>query len=349
MIVAASLFVLGPLVLCMCVLELVAALLMFGGRGKFRRLIRLGWIGVWTLAILGAFFALLSGHYQQDWVHNFWAAQVPMVGLFVSSGMLLCRIWRDDACFIVTGGPGVLASRSSGRASRIHPAFLFLMMLVVLSLIPLALQLISPASYANPYSTGHPVRNLVELAQWGLGGPLPAYLAELGSDGVVRAHQNVPREVTVPMGTTLIAAWLWILFCVIALIGRIIPWARVRVGAYLVAPLAIGLMWFSGLGGLPYGEKLGLDPRYFMPNAARDSGIWRDEGVTLASYGGVMLLAAICTAVLALALGVERFVLRRRTATIAVASQSNASGTRPSAEDPTRLSTSHGIARLNGG
>jgi hypothetical protein len=108
-------------------------------------------------------------------------------------------------------------------------------------------------------------------------------------------------------------------------------------------------MWSCGLGGLPSGREAWLRSALLRPISAGDSGIWQDEGATLASYGGVMLLAAICTAVLALALGVERFVLRRRTATIAVASQSNASGTRPSVDDPTRLSTSQGIARLEGG
>ncbi len=349
MIVATSEIVLGPLVLCLCVLEFLSALFVLCGREGFERMLRVGRTGVWSLALLGAFFAVLSGHYNQDWVYNFWAAQVPMVGLFLSSGMFLCRVWCDDAKYLAKEGSGELLSEHARTLPPLHPAWLFLVMLVVLSLIPLALQLLSPASYANPYSTGRPVWNLVELARWGVGGPIPTYLAEVGPDGVVHAHQDVPREVTVPMGTTLIAAWLWIQFCVIALIGRLVPWPRLRIGAYLLAPLGIGILWLSGSSGLPWGKELALDPRYFGPLSARSSGIWEDEGATLASYGGVMLVAAICTVVLALALGIEHFISRRRSMAAALASpQSGATFHQREQDELLRLTPRNGSAGLEG-
>jgi hypothetical protein len=349
MIISASMFVYGPIVLCLCALELLTALLVFHGSGNYRRLLRLGWIGVVTLAALGLGFAVLSGLYFSDWVHNFWAAQIPMVGLFLCSGLLLCRVWREDAALTADEGSGelefLLARSRLARMVWSHPAWLFLASLIVLSLVPLALQIVFPASYSNPFSTGRPAWNLVELARWGLGGPVPGYLAELAGDGTVRAHQNVPREVTVPMGTTLIAAWLWIAFCGIALAGRLIPKLRLRVGAYLVAPLALLVLNFIGIPG---GDRLALDPRYFGPNSARESGIWQDEGATLATYGDVLLLASILTVVLATGLVIDRILWRRRHAVSSSAILRVPASAQPEDDRPTRFSLRAGLAWLAG-
>jgi hypothetical protein len=338
-------FVLGPLTLGVCVLELVTAV-RFWRSGRMRSFsLERGSAAIWVLGIGGGLLALASGISNPDWVHDFWAAQMAMVAVFLCSGLLLCRVWPDDAAFIAGASGADLRS-----TRRVNTAWLFLGMLLWFALWPLALELAFPGNHVNPHSTGHPVRNLVQLVQWGLGGPVPPFLAEIGPDGVVRAHQNVPREVTVPMGTTLIAAWLWIQFCFIALLGRSIRPARARISIYLMAPLAFGLMWSYGIGGVPLGEKLALDPRYFGPNSARDSGIWQDEGATLASYGGVMLLAAICTAVLALALGVQRFISRRRSvaAVLAVSPRSGATPQQREEDKPLRLSPRSGDAGLEG-
>ncbi len=345
MVPVSWMLVFGPLTLCVGVLELVTAVRFWRSGRMLSFSLERGSAAIWALGIGAALIALASGISNPDWVHDFWAAQMAMVGLFLCSGLLLCRVWSDDAAFIARASETGLR-----RTRRVNTAWLFLGMLLWFALCPLALELAFPGNHVNPHNTGHPVRNLVELAQWGLGGPVPAYLAEVGPDGVMHAHQNVPREVTVPMGTTLIAAWLWIHFCVIALVGRIVPWPRLRIGAYLLAPIGIGILWLSGLGGLPWSEQLALDPRYFGPESARDSGIWQDEGATLASYGGVMLLAAICTSVLALALRVERFISRRRSmaAALAVSPQSGATLEQREKDERLRLAPSGGTASLEG-
>lgn len=345
MVVSTLLFLFGPLTLCVCVLDLATAARVWRTGRILPFSFERGTAAIWVLWIGGALLALISGVTDPNRLHDFWAVQGPMVALFLGSGFLLSRTWSDDAAYMAKNSE----APSTGER-RINPAWLFLGMLLWLSLWPLALELAFPGNYVNPYSTKRPAWNLVELARWGLGGPVPTYLAEIGPDGVVHAHQNVPRQVTVPMGTTLIAAWLWIYFCVIALVGRIVPRPRLRIGGFLAAPIVIGVLWLAGLGGLPLGERLALDARYFGPSSVERSGIWWNEGATLASYGRVMLLAAICTAVLALALGAQRFISRRSStaAALVVSPRSDATLEHRGADEPLRLAPRSGSAGLEG-
>ena len=335
-----------PLALCMCFAVLAAGLHAWHANEMAPIAVRRGTRLLYLLWVSGALGALASGLLHPNWVHDFWFAQLPMIAAFVGSGVFLCRVWSaDDSWLASAGGSNANAIR---RETSFHPACVFLGMLLASSLFPLVLQLVFPASYANPYSTGRPAWNLIQLAHWGLGGPVPHYLAELQPDGTVHAHQNVPREVTVPMGTTLIAGWLWIAFCLVALAGRFIPTSRLRVGAYLLTPLALLVLNLMGSSALPGGDRLGLDPRYFRPWTAEDSGIWKDEGATLASYGGVMLLAAILTLVLALGLVIDRILWRRRHAVSASAILRVPAGAQPEDDRPTRLSLRAGLAWLAG-
>lgn len=173
-------------------------------------------------------------------------------------------------------------------------------MLVTLGALPLVLQLAIPEDHPSSRDTGEPVRRLVELAAWGLGGPLPECLTPITPQESARGIGHLPREVTVALGSTLLAAWQWIAFCALALLGRVLRSPRRRIAFYLVAPALLGL------GTLLLPSWKAFDASMF--NAMRESAIWKGEPAVLASYGPVLLVALVALAVLAIA--VKRAPLR---------------------------------------
>jgi hypothetical protein len=271
--VSVALCIYGPLILLGLVLSCAAALQVLRRRDSSHKLLFLVQIVVWVLWAAGCLFALVDWTDERDWVHLFWSAQIPLVGLFLCSGVLLCRTWRDDAEAI--GG-----ARPRARSG----ASLFLLMTLTLGLAPLVLEIVLPEAPPTGRNIGAPLRRLAGLAAWGCGGPLPECLAS--------GAGHLPREVTVPMGTTLIAARMWIAFCVLALAGRLMRVQRVRIALCLVAPALVAPLW----------ER--FDPGFFDPGT--DSGIWTSEPALMRSYGPTLLVALVAALVLGACCGLSR-------------------------------------------
>src|SRR6185436_1042555 len=159
----------------------------------------------------------------------------------------------------------------------------FLAMMASVGLAPLLL--IEWFKAPDGYNTGEPTRRLIELARGGLGGYMP------GGFG------PIPREATVSMGVLLIAAWLWIAFCALAIVGRMLPWTSVRRVFLLLSPLVLGLLSFVQ-ACRRIDMPVWFDQRSFWPMCT-ESGVWVADPMTLRSFGPVLVAAVIIGILLA--------------------------------------------------
>lgn len=213
-----------------------------------RKPLRVAELAAWALWGSGCAFLILERLAARDWMHLYWAAELPLVCLFSCSGVLLRR-----------GPRGVL---------------LFLGICICFGVLPLLLQIALPPDDPAPREIGAPVRRLWELARWGLGGSLPECLELNTGEEFARGVGHLPREVTVPMGTTLIAAGLWVAFLVLALASRLVRSERIRSAFCLLAPIVLlvaSWIWGPGL----------------------DGAIWTSDPVLMRSYGPTLLVAAL--------------------------------------------------------
>jgi hypothetical protein len=313
MIISYAYLVLAPATLVACLLALATAVLVLRKSPKAARVHHIARRLVIAIGITSVCVALLSRLNFPDWVHDFWAAQIPMVALFWCSGILLCTTWSDDAALLASTRAADDAVPTRRPAPLWSSAWIFAGLLIALGAGTLALHIVFPPETMNPRATGRPAHNLVELFAWSFGGPLPVYLQPFKAEHVARGMAHLPREVTVPMGTTLIAAWLWIGFCALALIGRLVPLRRFRIPFYLLAPIAIGA-WGMAIGGSFDLRGIPFDTRYF--SIEHDCGIWKSDPATMKSYGPVLLVACVSTLVLALALLIRRHITGPTTAGI---------------------------------
>jgi hypothetical protein len=289
-VVAASMFLFGPLALIAVVLNCAAAMKVLLGHGVPRRNLAVSTnalVGLWVTAIALAPVMRLG---YRDWVHLFWMGQFPLVGIFLGSGSLLCRTWRVDAA-------------ETGRPWFRSGALLFLAMAVTFGVGPLLLQIAIPEDQPSWHETGAPIRALRELIVWGFGGSLPAALTPLTDSEHARGIGHLPRDVTVPMGTTLIAAWLWIAFSLLALGGRLLRSQRARLTFYLLAPPLLALLKALSMRLVPQAKWGDLESR-----------IWTCDPEVVRSYGPVVLGAGIATVVLLFCLATERAPMRPRDA-----------------------------------
>jgi len=244
-----------------------------------------------------------------DWLHMFWTAQIPMVGLFLCSGAMLCDSWRGDR--IPTGRPSGAARGSVGGHRWIpRGARAYLSMTALLGVAPVLLLSLAPDGSRAIGSSGAPFPHLWELILWGFGGPLPECLIPTTPAEIARGVGHLHRSLTVTVGTTLIAAWLWLAFCVVACAGRILRHQRLRLAFYLLAPVGLGLLALTA-GSEPVAWIWeGFDVRLFFPNDSRQGGIWKCDPVVVRSYGPVLLAALLGALFLALA----QTVLPRKSA-----------------------------------
>ena len=267
-------------VLALVLCSAAAARTLRGGPVPIRKIVvaRFLLIALWGSAIL---LGTVARMLYQDWVHLSWSAGIPLIGAFLASGVLLSRTSGDE-------------NRASAERLR-SGAWIFLLMTISLGLLPLVLQIAIPEDNPAPRDVGEPVRRLRELAAWGFGGPLPECLAPTTEEELARGVGHLPREVTVPMGATLIAAWFWLEFCALALLSRGVPAGRRRLAFTLLSPVFLSLLFGLGVG--PWLELLwgGFDAGRIW--VGRGSGIWTSEPIVLASYGPV-LLAALLAALL---------------------------------------------------
>jgi hypothetical protein len=311
-VVVVGLFLYGPLVLIAVALSVEAALYVLGKGLLPRKLVGMATGVLIVLWIAACFFAVGFRVLGRDWVHLFWSAQIPLVGLFLGSGALLCRTWRVDSENAASAAPSEESIRRKRHGWTRNGAFLFLAMTVTLGLAPLVLQIALPDDHPSPRDTGSPIQGLRELAAWGFGGPRPATLTPITQEEIARGLGHLPRDITVPMGTTLIAAYLWIAFSLLAMGGRLIRSRRARLAFYLLAPVLLGVLNFIEPVFHDRATYGALDPRFFGPDSSRESGIWTCEPAVVLSYGPVLLVAFASALVLALCLALERFTPESR-------------------------------------
>lgn len=249
----------------------------------------------------GAIGSMLVHH--ADWVHLFWSAQVPLAAMFLLSGALLMTVWPEDAAFRSAGPTSALERRIS---SSFHPAWWFLAIVVSLGVTPLFLL----ASVATPdgRNIGAPLRRVLELARWGCGGALPECLTPITPEDLVRGVGHLPREVTVPTGTILLAAWYWMAFCAIALLGGAIRPPRVRRAFLVLSPALLGTLllaqsWFAT------GPNAWFDLPLFTTE--RNSGVWKSHPAVLRSFGPTLCGACFAAILLGVLLWRRHGVVRR--------------------------------------
>jgi len=264
--------------LASALLGLAAAMRLLRRRGDPGRLLGFAQFSVWVL--FGVGFALELGEHigDRDWMHSFWAAEGSLECLFLGSGVLFCRVWPDDARL------------AFGRARR-SGAIDFLGMILVLGFMPLVL----PDPHPTGRNLGEPVRRVWELALWGFGGPLPEALRPITDAETARGVGHLPREVTVALGTTLIAAWLVIGFSLIALLARLVRNPSRRLVLLLLAPPVATAAYGSGL--------LGLRTPFSDPMCDE---LWTSDPGLMRSYGPTLLVAHLLALCLVLATRLRR-------------------------------------------
>jgi len=324
--VSAAVLLYGPLTLIAVVLIVAAAAhllrtgrLFDGDVDAATRVLIVFWLLACVLSVVFRFFA-------RDWVHLYWSAQIPLIGLFLGSGALLCRTWRAD----IEESASKESLRSKRRWWPVSSAVLFLLMTLTLGIAPLLLEIALPQDNPASRDTGAPAHGLWELAVWSFGGPRPSTLAPITDMEIARGLGHLPRDLTVPMDTTLVAAYLWIAFCALAMSGRLIRSRRARLAFFLLAPLLLCVIDFCASGFLGETHHGPFDPSCFVPGS-RDCGIWTCEPAVVGSYGPVLLIAIACTFVLALDLAVDRRARRQARAEIRISARSTSSlASRPS-------------------
>jgi len=198
MIVTVCMLVFAPLTILGILFCAAAALQVLRGSPSARMPLFLAQLVLVVLWGSACVFALLDRLDHRDWVHLFWSARVPLVGLFLGSGALLCCTWRTDAetvrRMLSEGTPeGSPSYRVRGGG------WVYLFMTLPLGVAPLFLQIVLPEDNPSSRASGEPIRRLWELAVWGFGGPLPETLTPIAAWQVERGVSHLAREVTVPM------------------------------------------------------------------------------------------------------------------------------------------------------
>jgi hypothetical protein len=281
------------------------ALTALGPRGPTEsttRLARAVITAIWVFALFVAAFEWVTG----DWVHCWWAVQIPLVCIFLCSGPFLARGSTEAP---------IDAEQPRVRFPRLALEWRMLAMLISLGLVPVIMQLaLPPQSFGR--NTGRPFPRVVELATWGFGGALPEALEPITAADRPRGVGHLPREVTVPVAALLAAAWLWIGFCGLLLMRKLLPANRVRRAFVWLAPLVLGCLC-SAVSGRPPDSFGWFDPNLFWPFDSQETGgVWRSDPVTLRSFGPVLLLALGSAVVLAVSQAITAAV-RDRSSRIA--------------------------------
>jgi|GEM_PF-2763522 len=295
-VIGNSVLIFAPLTLLGVGMSFLAAMFSAAGRAVPSAFRMTGRGVVVLLWFLGLVCVPIAGF--GDWVHLFWSIQVPLVGLFLCSGLLRVetehpRVWDG-------------ASRGSALRRCASPCSMFFM-LASLGLASLILVSLFPEEHPATRPVGSPFQGIRDLVAWGFGGALPSFLAPATSVAERRGVDYLPRVLTVPFGTTLIAAWLWIAFATISFVAKALPGPRLRGMFSLTAAPALGVI--AGLVGVSTPEIGPLDLRFFIPGGDRRSGIWTSDPMVMRSYAAVLLAAVVLLAIL---LSIELWPRRRR-------------------------------------
>jgi hypothetical protein len=273
-----------PLALVAAACGLAASFLELVERHPARVLMRVCVVSWSALAGSSVLLALIAVH---DWQHLFWSVHFPMLGLFMGSGPFLAGAWPGDRLAVPD---------TRGFVDRGAALPLSLLVFGVLGLLPLVLLTVFHDSNAPARATGRPLEALVATANYGLGGPVPDLMQPVSASQLARGLGHPPREVTVPMGSTALAALYVTLITWLAMIGRRIPGWPLRRAVLSVAPVVVvsALSFWTG--------SLGPD----------EQPLWTNEPWLVRSYGPLLLVAAASLLVLLLAV-IRNAWLARRT------------------------------------
>ena len=208
------------------------------GSAYARRGIAVVWLASLALAVANW---LLELH---DWLHLFWAVQIPLTSLFLCSGVLLAPHSGEGQAI---GGVRPERTRDTARKRVV----LLLAMTWSLGILPLLLQLAFPGDLPLGRNLGRPLARLVDLTAWGFGGDLPEALDPITDQERARGVGHLPREVTLPAGILLVAAWLTIAYGALVAIGRLVP-RRSRRRFLVLSPTVVGLLLFLWPAGVTH-------------------------------------------------------------------------------------------------
>src|SRR6185503_4378533 len=90
--------------------------------------------------------------------------------------------------------------RRTGTTRFGRGPWILLAALLLFALLPAALIQWVPRPDAGPRNLGRPIAGTLEVAGFGLGGPLPPALVPENDAGEARGLGYLPREITVPVG-----------------------------------------------------------------------------------------------------------------------------------------------------
>jgi hypothetical protein len=279
-IVGIAMFVYVPLGVFAAAMSVWAGMVIAFGRPIPEAYVKLG--RMLALILGGGGLALLPVLADGDWMYLFWSSQVPMGILFLASGML--RVSASDwNAELELGEPS-----NRKRVRKGGTCFLFAVTFL-LGVLPLLMVSFLPGTYSNFRNVGLPIVELQRLAMWGFGGAMPDYLAPL--ERSTRSVGSLPVLLTVPFGTTLIAAWMWIAYGVLAFVGKRLPNLRSRMSFTLVSAPILGLLTTScALLGMGMGP---LQAAFFLPEIGRGAGIWKSHPAAMRGYGPVLACALV--------------------------------------------------------
>lgn len=231
---------------------------------------------VGAIVTVGIIAAIWNWSVGQDFVHLWWAVQIPLVSTFLLSGNFAARGWAHE-------------HRPATTAEQMQAPGVFFVATLVLAVTPLVVEETWPIDHTQRRVTESPTIAILQFVGWSFGGPRPDCLRY----DMLRGIGHVSRDVTVPMGILLIAAWTSIVFSASTLALRLIRNANCRLAAsFVVAPI-------FGTVVLIMKDPVGIfDPGLFPPYADDRSAVWNSDPLTLRTFGFVVLAGVLCSVAL---------------------------------------------------
>lgn len=235
--------------------------------GRVEWLGRMGWYVLFALSLLVALGILPLEEYPNQ-VHTYWAITCPLMGLFVSSGL-------------------VLAGKSDSKPNR--GPWIYAGLTLALAFLPVLRFGYFSGEHSIPRGTLNLTTGLWDVFSWGFGAARPEFLKPETVVALNRGADFLPRILTVPVGVSLIFAWLWIAAGTLVLCARRFKSPQNTRAFLLMAPAILGaLIAVAGTFGASVGP---LEAGFFSPD--RRDGIWNSDPLVIQSWGPVLLAALL--------------------------------------------------------